>query len=166
MLFDRAGEISRLRHREPMVAQVIIALQRRAYRPEAELLQFPDLPPLKESPAQIMASKETFFGLTVRSRLVAIAAIEATTYGTRISRLCVAPESTRRGYAARLIRHVLATAEPPIHVTTGERNQPALALYARLGFAVEGRHRSKEGLALVTLRRDPQASAGGESDGD
>ena len=165
MLFDRTAEISRLRHREPMVAQIIVALQRRAYRPEAELLKFPELPPLRESPAQVMASEETFFGLTTRSRLVAIVAIESDTAGTRISRLCVAPESTRRGYATRLLRHALAKATPPIRVTTGEKNEAALALYSSLGFVAERRHQSQEGLALVTLRMDPHPRDGDETDG-
>ena len=46
MFFTATQEISVLHHREPMIAQAIVALQRRAYKVEADLLDFPDQPEL------------------------------------------------------------------------------------------------------------------------
>ena len=151
MFFTATQEISVLRHREPMIAQAIVALQRRAYQAEADLLDFPALPPLKESPAKIMASQETFYGLTARSGLLAILAVESESDRLVISRLCVSPTSTRRGYATRLMRHVLRNTRLPVLVTTGAANEPALKFYQGLGFTVLETHETAEGLKLVTL---------------
>jgi ribosomal protein S18 acetylase RimI-like enzyme len=153
VLFGHSSDIAHLRHQEPTVAQAIVALQRRAYRPEADLLDFPGLPPLKESPADIIASVETFYGLTTQGRLIALAATEACPEGTVITRLCVAPGHVRRGHAARLIRHVVEQSRGPVKVTTAAGNHPAIALYEKCGFVIQERHDSYEGLKLVTLRR-------------
>lgn len=166
MMFLSTQGIAVLRHREPMIAQAIVALQRRAYRVEAELVDFPALPPLKESPSDIMASDEVFHGVTIQSRLVAMLAVHSSTQGTRISRLCVAPENTGRGYATRLLRHVLESASLPVTVTTAAKNLPALALYGKLGFVTDQTHPSKEGLELVTLRFAKEPDRPEPPDGD
>lgn len=160
MLFGRSSDVTRLRHQEPTVAQAIITLQRRAYRPEADLLDFPGLPPLKETPADIMASDETFYGLTTQSRLIALAAIEACPEGTVITRLCVSPGHVRRGHAARLVRYVIEQNRGPVQVTTAAGNYPAIALYEKSGFVIQERHHSSEGLELVTLRRPGTGTRG------
>jgi ribosomal protein S18 acetylase RimI-like enzyme len=138
-----------LRHQEPMVAQAITALQRRSYRAEAELIGFPDLPPLKESPGELMQSREHFSGIRVRSGLVALIAVESSTAELVISRLCVAPDHTRRGLATRLVRHVMTDTDTRVVVETATANLPALSLYRKLGFTEAHRFRSKEGLELV-----------------
>ena len=166
MFFTATQEISVLRHREPMIAQAIVALQRRAYRAEADLLDFPDLPPLRDSPADIMASQETFYGLTTRSGLLAILAVETGSDRVVISRLCVSPASTRRGYASRLVRHLLGKTHLPVLVSTGAANAPALRLYQGLGFELLEKHESREGLHLVTLRYRQAPAMASEPDGE
>lgn len=166
MFFTATQEISTLRHREPMIAQAIVALQRRAYKAEADLLDFPDLPPLKDSPADIMASQETFYGLTTRSGLLAILAVETHSDRLVISRLCVSPTSTRRGYARRLVRHVLGNTHLPVLVSTGAANEPALKLYQGTGFEVLEEHESREGLQLVTLRYKKAPATASGPDGE
>lgn len=143
-----------------MVAQAIVALQRRAYVAEAELVDFPGLPPLTVSPADIMNSVETFYGVAVRSGLAALVAIERDGQTTVVSRLCVAPDHTRRGHATRLLRRVMEDSHGDLVVTTAAANRPALALYGKLGFVVSGKASSPEGLGLVTLRLSRDRSAG------
>lgn len=164
MFPGRPTEVTLLRHSEPMVAQAIITLQRRAYRAEAQLIGFPDLPPLRESPADIISSDETFHGLTGRSGLIALTAIQRSEDVTIISRLCVPPEHARRGHATRLVRHVLETSDHDVLVETAEANEPALRLYGKLGFQRCGKRLSPEGLGLVTLRfyREDATGAVGE----
>jgi ribosomal protein S18 acetylase RimI-like enzyme len=166
MFFTATQEISVLRHREPMIAQAIVALQRRAYKVEADLLDFPALPPLQESPAVIMASREIFYGLTSRTGLLAMLATESMPDRVVISRLCVSPSSTRRGYATRLIRHILGHTEQPILVTTGAANEPALMLYRGMGFTDFEQHETVEGLKLITLRYLPHRASVSGSHGD
>jgi GNAT superfamily N-acetyltransferase len=166
MFFTATQEISVLRHREPIIAQAIVALQRRAYQAEADLLDFPGLPPLKESPANIMASREIFYGLTSRTGLLAILATESMPDRVIISRLCVSPASTRRGYATRLIRHILGKTEQPVLVTTGAANEPALTLYRGMGFTDSEKHETVEGLKLITLKYLPDRVSVSGSHGD
>ncbi len=159
--FQQGPKIAVLNHRDPVVAQAIVALQRRAYRAEADLIGFPALPPLRESPADIMASAEIFLGITSRGRLVAAISTEPCTDSTAICRLCVAPECTRRGYAAGLVRHVLEEAPGEVVVSTARDNIPAIALYRKFGFEQERESTSGEGLALVVLRCRGSDRAGG-----
>jgi GNAT superfamily N-acetyltransferase len=144
-----------LRHKEPMIAQAITALQRRSYRAEADLIGFADLPPLRESPAELMQSIERFFGIRTPSGLMALVAVEDSPGQVLISRLCVSPDHTRRGFATRLVRHVLADADAPVVVETAAANLPALSLYRQLGFSVAEPFKSKEGLDLVRAVADP-----------
>jgi len=145
-------EISRLRHHDPVVAMAIVALQRKAYTVEAELVGYPDLPPLKESPADIIGSTDSFFGIATRGRLAAVISTEETGDNTNISRLCVAPDCARRGYGLRLVRHVLEMAPGPVTVSTAQANDPALGLYRKVGFDTCREWTTPDGLALVTLR--------------
>lgn len=150
--FHAAAGIARLRHRDPPVAMAIVALQRIAYRAEAELIGYPALPPLKESPADIMASDESFYGVTTRGRLIALISTEQSDGSTTICRLCVAPDCSRRGHGQRLVRHVLTGADGPTLVSTAEANAPAVTLYRKLGFVPERVWTTPEGLALISLR--------------
>ena len=150
--FQATAGIARLRHRDPAVAMAIVALQRVAYRAEAELIGYPALPPLNESPAHIMASEERFYGITSRGRLIALISTETSGESLTICRLCVAPDCSRRGHGERLVRHVLNDADGPTLVSTAEANAPAVTLYRKLGFAPERVWTTPEGLALISLR--------------
>lgn len=145
-------DISRLRHHDPVVAMAIVALQRKAYKVEADMLGYPDLPPLKETPADIMGSTDNFSGIASRGTLAAVISTEDTGDSTLISRLCVAPDCTRRGYGLRLVRHVLDLARGTVMVSTAQANVPALGLYRKLGFETCREWDTQDGLALVTLR--------------
>ena len=79
-----------------------------------------------------------YFGIRARGELVAMAGERFAVPGWReVSAVCTHPEHTGRGYAARLIRHVMH-----MHAAEGlgsflhlaETNARALALYERLGF--------------------------------
>ncbi|HEY1731738.1 MAG TPA: GNAT family N-acetyltransferase [Terriglobales bacterium] len=80
----------------------------------------------------------SYWGIRSNGQLIAMAGERLAVPGLReVSAVCTHPEHTGLGYAARLIRHVLA-----VHATAGLRsflhvsdfNHRAIALYERLGF--------------------------------
>jgi predicted GNAT family N-acyltransferase len=130
-----------------------VELQRVAYGVEAELIGYASLPPLADTPPDIMASNERFFGTFDADSLAGMIACEETRDGLLISRLCVHPDHARLGVGSGLVRHVVAQAGSAVSVTTAQANHPAIALYTRLGFQPISHSCSADGLALVTLRR-------------
>ena len=140
------------------MAQSIVDLQRVAYDLEAELIGYASLPPLADTPPDIMASNERFFGTFLAESLAGMIACEETRDGLLISRLCVHPDHARLGVGSRLVRHVVAQAGSAVSVTTAPANHPAIALYTRLGFQPISHFSSGDGLALVMLRRGQSAA--------
>lgn len=145
------GGIFILRHREPDVAQSIVDLQRIAYGVEAELIDYAKLPPLADTPQDIMASGERFFGFFNGWNLAGMIACEGIRNGLLISRLCVHPDTARQGIGSRLVLHVVSHAETTVNVTTARDNYPAINLYTRIGFQPISYFFSSDGLALVAM---------------
>lgn len=146
--------VTPLNHRAPEIARDIVDLQRAAYAIEAQLVGFPDLPPLAEEPVDIMASNERFFGISRSGRLAGMISLEDGNKHAVITRLCVNPDLARQGIASRLVRHVLNCADTEVAVTTAQANFPAIALYESMGFFSTGTSPSREGLPLVILIND------------
>ncbi|MCM3786372.1 GNAT family N-acetyltransferase [Neobacillus mesonae] len=113
-------------------------LQQMAYRLEAELIGFHDIPPLLDTIESIQECGETFYGyINENMELVGAIAVEEEAEGTlTISRMMVHPNSFRMGIAGKLIRHVLDeyTAVQQFIVSTGMKNAPAVKLYQKYGF--------------------------------
>jgi ribosomal protein S18 acetylase RimI-like enzyme len=138
------------------VADSVIALQRSAYAVEAKLIGSDAIPGLHESVEELRASSEEFVGIYVDDDLVGVLAYEATSDLLDISRLVVAPSAFRRGLGEQLVRWALdAVPRPRSVVSTGSKNAPALALYAKLGFTEVDRSEPVPGLSVTRfeLRR-------------
>jgi len=79
-----------------------------------------------------------YYGLRVERELIAMAGVRVSLPGWReISAVCTHPQHTGKGYAATLIRHVMAEhrkegAESYLHAAAA--NHRAIAIYERLGF--------------------------------
>jgi ribosomal protein S18 acetylase RimI-like enzyme len=120
---------------DPAVVAELVALQRAAYRVEADLIGADAIPALTESEAQLAGSGETFLGGGDDGLLAAVSYVR-TGVTVDIHRLVVHPEAFRRGLATALL-DALERAEPDAErwtVTTAAANAPALALYAGRGF--------------------------------
>ncbi|MWV63909.1 GNAT family N-acetyltransferase [Halorubrum sp. JWXQ-INN 858] len=130
----------RVRAARPADADAIRALQSVLRRPSPELLEY---------------------GLAVGTALVSVAdgrivgyvlPVDAPTRpGTHLAELVVTPERRREGRARGLLEAVIADADGPVTLQTHPQNEPALALYDDLGFAVVGRRTDAypDGDALV-----------------
>ncbi|MGA3250102.1 MAG: GNAT family N-acetyltransferase [Paraburkholderia sp.] len=141
-----------------MIAEEIQTVQYAAYLQEAKLLGATWFPPLERTAADIRRSADDFFGAYIDDVLVGVASIESSNaqLPPSISSLTVLPQHQRRGAARQLLSTVLAaTGTQAVTVSTGARNEPALALYAAFGF-VPFRYRTvgEEQLELVELKRD------------
>jgi ribosomal protein S18 acetylase RimI-like enzyme len=113
----------------------VLTVQRAAYAIEAELIGYPDLPPLHETLAALQATEEELWLCCEGDALVGVVGLEQCDEEMVIARLFVAPSSFRRGVGSALVAHALAQAAGRrVRVGTGGRNAPALALYERFGF--------------------------------
>ena len=134
----------------------MLAVQHAAYAIEAELIGYPDLPPLHETLAALQATEEELWLCEEGDALVGVVGLEHGEVEMVIARLFVAPACFRRGVGSALVAQALAQAGGRrVRVGTGARNAPALALYARFGFRrlAEGSPTPSRG--YVELLREP-----------
>ncbi len=152
---DAGPEVTPLDPADAGVAAEIHAVMQAAYRVEAALLGVADFVPLARTVAQVACAPCVFAGVREDGRLVA--AIEIDPDGAErpnVDALVVHPDAFRRGLGTALLWHAIgAWGARGLTVSTGERNAPALALYARHGFALERRWRTDDGIPMVTLAR-------------
>lgn len=140
--------------RDAAVAQEVFALQRLAYQREAELIAYPDLPPLRESLQALLRCNEHFLGWRVDGALLGALAYTADGSEFLICRLVVAPSALRRGIGRSLLCNLIPLAgQRHIRVCTASRNAPALALYHEQGFALDREQTLADGLQLSHLLR-------------
>jgi ribosomal protein S18 acetylase RimI-like enzyme len=121
---------------EPSVAAKIVALQRAAYGVEAQLIKFDGIPPLHETEDDVAKLKITILGAFDETDLIGILGYRCAGGGVDIDRLAVDPGLFRGGIATRLFMEAQRIEPNAQHfgVSTGARNDPAIALYTKLGF--------------------------------
>jgi ribosomal protein S18 acetylase RimI-like enzyme len=160
---DKAVRVRRVDHTTPSVAREIHSVQIDAYTQEAELLGTANFPPLSCTVDDIRTSQEEFFVAYHGEDLAGSISVqpEREYSGTNISSLVVAPPYQRRGIARQLMAEVLRLyAADILTVQTAAKNDPALTLYAQLGFVEYRRWRvGPESLELVKLRRFPSVES-------
>jgi GNAT superfamily N-acetyltransferase len=117
-------------------AEAVLALQRRAYAVEAELVGSDAIPPLHETLAELQACGETFLGTLVEGDLAGAVSWRVEDGTLDIHRLVVDPRRSRQGIGSALVRAALAAEPEAVRaiVQTGAQNAPARELYLREGF--------------------------------
>jgi ribosomal protein S18 acetylase RimI-like enzyme len=133
----------------------LVRVQRASYRVEAELIGFDDLPPLRETPEELAAVRESFLGAFEGEELLGAVAFQRHRTWVDIHRLVVDPRAFRRGVASRLL-DALDEREADAGYTTvatGEKNAPAVALYEGRGFGRVGRTAVAPGIWIVRFER-------------
>jgi ribosomal protein S18 acetylase RimI-like enzyme len=114
----------------------IIQLQKKSYFVEAKLLNYSDIPNLKDTPDTLAQCNEVFYGYFIHSLLVGIVSYKIDNQVLDIHRVAVDPDYFRQGIASSLflfIESVNPTVKESI-VQTGKDNFPAIALYKKNGF--------------------------------
>ncbi|MBE7683020.1 MULTISPECIES: GNAT family N-acetyltransferase [Paenibacillus] len=133
-------------------------LQHVAYRLEAEMIGFQDIPPLMDTIESLQSCGETFYGcLDDEEELLGAVAVAEEEKGTlTITRMMVHPEHFRKGIAAALMRHVFEQYPdlPRYIVSTGTLNQPAVNLYTKFGFIPVEVTSIAPGVELTTFHKN------------
>lgn len=132
------------------VAEAVIHLQQLSYRIEAEFIGFADLPPLKETAADLQTSAEDFCGYVVGDQLCGVISVARTADVIEICRLCVHPDWFRKGIAEQLLEYVeQGYGYEEMRVATGTDNHPAVRFYQKNGFSQSTQRQTPEGLNVT-----------------
>lgn len=131
-------------------------LQQAAYRVEAELIGWGDLPPLRETIEQLMESEETFVTYIEEGELAGALSYQKMGDQLDIHKMIVDPKHFRKGIARQLLIHLetIYSDVKTIVVSTGARNEPAVQLYLRHGYELTGTKEVAPGLELAFFRKE------------
>ena len=131
------------------------ALQRAAYAVESDRINYPNLPPLRETSEELLRSPEHWLLGRADGGLAGALAFLSPPGLLEISRLFVAPTHFKKGFASRLLREIERYADPGhrIIVSTAAANRPAIALYEKHGYRIIRRKMTDDGLSLVGLEK-------------
>lgn len=137
------------------LAQQVLAVQRPSYQIESLLIEYPNLPPLFETLADLQNSDESFVGCWLAGQLVGVLSYKQADEGIHIDRLVVHPDYFRRGIGRALLQWLETAVSPPhITVSTAVKNQPAIQLYQAQGYTIVQYTTLPDGLELVLLRKE------------
>lgn len=149
--------IDRLDMEDDFLIEALFRLQTTAYRLEAKLIGFEEIPPLADTLESLKRSSDIFYGYrTEQGELVGAIAVEEEFPGElTLTRMMVDPKFFRQGIATRLIEHIFAR-YPDFKayiVSTGSMNEPAMRLYRGFGFIPFKKEYVAPGVELTTMRR-------------
>ncbi len=146
-----------INHRDRSVAQRIHAVISLAYAQEARLLRGADFAPMPRTVADIEGSEDFYLGAVRDEDLVGVLSIGPDDEPSNlcISSLVVHPRAQRQGVGTLLLGEALARGPGMAFVVSAATgNAPALALYAKFGFAPYRRGViGADSLPLAKLRR-------------
>ena len=152
--------IKRISIKDEQTAAQVLAVQLPAYRVEAALIQFEDIPPLKDNVSSLQQCGETFHGYYDGEHLAGAVSFKREGGTIDIHRMIVHPEYFRRGIAQALLQHV-ERLHPDAHtfiVATGARNDPAKRLYEKNGYELVREQEAAPGLTLSFFQKNKGAS--------
>jgi anthranilate synthase/aminodeoxychorismate synthase-like glutamine amidotransferase len=137
-------------------AKEILALQKRAFRIEAERYGDHTLPPLTQTLEEIEAQFEHQYVLkaTLKGEIIGSVRARMEAGTCHVARLVVHPDYHGRGIGTRLM-HALESAfddAERFEIFTGDRSDPALHLYKKLGYT-ECKRKEMDTYELVFLEK-------------
>lgn len=128
--------IEKLDLKDTETAKHILELQIDAYKIEAEIIDFYDIPPLKDTIESLQACGEIFYGCTISGSLAGIISYKVAENTLDIHRVAIHPSFFRMGIANKMIHFIegLERNIEKIIVCTGKENPPAVNLYLKNGY--------------------------------
>ncbi|MDP4088642.1 MAG: GNAT family N-acetyltransferase [Bacillota bacterium] len=147
--------IELLNTKDENIASRIVELQIQAYMEEAKLINFYEIPALKESVGDIQQCDEIFYGWWEGDDLAGIISYKIENGVLDIHRVAVKPVYFRRGIAKGLLQYIEGMHKcRKIIVQTGEGNYPAKLLYESFGFRQKGEIEVTEGLIMAVFEKE------------
>ncbi|MGE7676510.1 GNAT family N-acetyltransferase [Lysinibacillus sp. NPDC094403] len=140
----------------PKFAKEVLNIQIPSYKVEAELIDFYELPPLKDTVETLQHCEETFFGFYLNEELCGVISIKTENDIVKIHRLIVHPNHFRKGIAKKLLDFIESNYKSfeTIIVSTGSQNTPAVTFYLKNGFSKKEETRVTEHLSLTSFKKE------------
>ncbi|MCR1900223.1 GNAT family N-acetyltransferase [Irregularibacter muris] len=148
--------IERLDLEDHKTTKKILELQKSAYKVEAELIGFYEIPPLKDTVESLKACGEIFYGYYIQDILAGMVSYKIVENVLDIHRVAVDPLYFRRGIANKLI-HFIEDLERNVDravVCTGKKNLPAIHLYKENGYQKKREFEIAEGIYMIELEKN------------
>ena len=139
----------------PDISKEVLNIQILSYNVEAKIIDFYDIPPLKDTVQSLQQCGETFYGYYLNKELCGVISIKVDDRVIDIHRLMVHPKHFRKGIAKKLLSFIeveLGSFEA-IVVSTGTKNEPAVSFYLRNGFLKIEETMITECLSLTTFKK-------------
>lgn len=148
--------IKRLNVKDIKIAEQIAELQKSSYAVEAELIDFYDIPPLKDTADTITRCDEIFYGYYEGQKLAGLISYKLEDGLLDIYRVAIHPEHFRKGIAGQLIEYIRALNKgiKKTIVSTGLKNRPAVNLYLKLGFEKVREAEIAEGVYIACFEKE------------
>ncbi|WZY01428.1 GNAT family N-acetyltransferase [Bacillus sp. FSL W7-1360] len=141
----------------PAVATDIHKLQMEAYTREARLIEYPDIPPLRETIQEIKGFPGIVYGIygEQHQKLLGVIFIErfedGNEHAATIVKLIVDGKYSRKGIGRALVKYV-QTKYNTLYVSTARRNTPAIRLYENGGFIIQSQKVIDKQLTLCMFK--------------
>lgn len=147
--------IKRIDFQDYEIIKDLFALQRISYLIEAKLIDYYDIPPLKETFEELLECEETFLGYFEDDELIGAVSFILEGEELTICRMIVHPNHFRKGIAQQLLRVVEKEHPymPSYKVSTGKENFPAKNLYLKNGYRLLEDIEVESGLFISTFEK-------------
>jgi len=152
----RKAMIKKIDMTNPILAQEVLHIQLLSYKVEAEIIDFYEIPPLKDTVDTLQQCGETFFGYFINEELCGVISITAENGVIDIHRLFVHPKHFRKGIAKMLLNFIESNNEgnKTMIVSTGTKNIPAVTFYLKNGFFKARETTVTEHLSLTSFIKE------------
>jgi ribosomal protein S18 acetylase RimI-like enzyme len=128
--------IKKLNLKDLETVRNILELQIASYEIEANIIDFYDIPTLKDTVNSLEECDEIFYGYYINNVLTGIISFKIIEDILDIHRVVVDPIFFRKGIAEKLVSFVEEEHNVvKIVVSTGKDNLPAVSLYLKMGYA-------------------------------
>ncbi|MBM7870914.1 ribosomal protein S18 acetylase RimI-like enzyme [Clostridium pascui] len=137
------------------IAESVLQLQIASYKIEAELIDFYEIPPLKDTLDSLTKCDEIFYGYFINDILAGIISYKINENILDIHRVAVHPCFFKRGIGEKMISFIEKIEDiiNKVVVCTGKENLPAVNLYLKNGYQKVKDIEISKGIYLIEFEK-------------